>query len=898
MIFGLTSPAHSCNRDGWRPCRRGAAPNPKQLMLLTATISRPQYPATMIDRPRLYRQLDRWPELRAIAILAPTGYGKSSLVSRWVDVSRLAGRVAWLSLHESDGDPRQFARHLAAALDQVFPGALALAWPILQDSQGSVERVLNRLFAALGNGVIAQSGGQHALLVLDDLHRVQSAEVDAAIRLILELGPDTLHLLLLARQRTNLSLARLYAHGQVIALHAADLQFTPGEVLQFLHRHGVDQATEAQAAQLAERCEGWITALQLAVLALRGDGSFADLDQALQGKNLWLADYLTGEVLDRQPPELRRFLLQTSILDGFNAQLCAAVTGDDAAYARLDAIARGDLFLIQLGEGVQWFRYHHLFQEFLQHRLHAEAEPGLVAGLHRRAATWLAQTGDVHSAVRHTLAAGADEEAAALVESKFRATLLQDPYEAQALLRLLPDDLLAQRPRLMLDRCLLAAVQDDSRLARYVAEAERALAGRPPDPDTARRRAELLVLQAGASFIHRDLAAAGEVVRQAAAHHAHLDDVHLALLRFLQMHLYGFTGQDAEMQEAAEAALAACERSHFVQVKVALLREVARWSVKAGNSREANRRLEELFAGSSQKHPAAVRELAFAYLLAVENSYWQNHLEEAQVHLQSVMELAVDLQDPDVAQVCRSLGRMLGAAAEDTDQAVGQIAETYRQFRTPRMADMMLEYETRTLIASGHSDLAWQVTQQCGLNLQNMPLDHVHGRLITYLSAAVAHDIDPPTTGHVLAEALAIVAENKDRFTQLRLLALAAWQQLRTGGAQPARTALEQAAHLARETGYVRVLMNIPDLAAGDFPDDETGDPADQTESFLTKREESVLALLAEGLTYGEIAEELFISIGTIRTHISRIYRKLGVHRRVSAVSRAQELGLLPARSA
>jgi DNA-binding CsgD family transcriptional regulator len=237
---------------------------------------------------------------------------------------------------------------------------------------------------------------------------------------------------------------------------------------------------------------------------------------------------------------------------------------------------------------------------------------------------------------------------------------------------------------------------------------------------------------------------------------------------------------------------------------------------------------------------------------------------------------------------------MLGAPVKYSGEAVEQIAETHRQIRTPRMADMLLEYETRTLIASGRSDLAWQVTQQCGLNLQNMPVNVVHARLITYLSAAVAHGIDPVTTGRVLADTLAMTTEQSARFTQLRLLALTAWQQWKTDGAQAARTALVQAAHLARETGYVRVLMNIPELAAGDFPDDETGDPADQRESLLTKREESVLALLAEGHTYGEIAEELFISIGTVRTHISQIYRKLGVHRRASAVSRAQELGLLP----
>ena len=199
--------------------------DPHPPMFLSPRVSKPTYPATIIDRPRLYRQLDRWPELRAIVIHAPSGYGKSFLVSRWIDHAGLDGCAAWLSLDEGDGDPRQFAQHVAAALDRVVPGALGLAQPILKDSEGSTQRVLMRLFSALWEeaGTGSLTADRQTLLVLDDLHRVQSAEVDAAIRLILEQGPSQLHVLLLTRKRTTLPLARLYAHGKIAVLDAKEV---------------------------------------------------------------------------------------------------------------------------------------------------------------------------------------------------------------------------------------------------------------------------------------------------------------------------------------------------------------------------------------------------------------------------------------------------------------------------------------------------------------------------------------------------------------------------------------------------------------------------------------------------------------------------------------------------
>ena len=300
-------------------------PSGQATMLTNARITKPAYAVGIVDRPRLYRRLDDWRMVRAVAIHAPAGYGKSSLVSRWLDECTPAARVAWLALDADDNDPHFFVGHLAAALDRVAPGVQALIQPILQDSHAPAARAVERLCAALQEN--AGAAPEPILLVLDDLHFVEAPAVHALIAACLEYGPTNLHFILLARRRTALPLARLYAHGKIFALDDEDLRFTEAEVAAYLQGRGFPLPTGAEVAELTARSEGWITALQLAVLTLRERSAVHDLLAVLHGANTWLADFLTDEVLDRQPPELRHFLLQTALLDAFNAELCAAVTG-------------------------------------------------------------------------------------------------------------------------------------------------------------------------------------------------------------------------------------------------------------------------------------------------------------------------------------------------------------------------------------------------------------------------------------------------------------------------------------------------------------------------------------------------------------------------------------------
>jgi LuxR family maltose regulon positive regulatory protein len=633
----------------------------------------------------------------------------------------------------------------------------------------------------------------------------------------------------------------------------------------------------------------------MAVMALRGRGSVAELIDHLRGSSDWLADYLADEVLDQQTPALRRFLLETSILDEFDAQLCAAVTGDDSAYARLDEIARADLFLIQLDAGKRWFRYHHLFQELLQHRLRAQAEAGVVAELHRRAAAWLAGAGEMPTAVRHRLAAGDQDQAAALVESQIGATLLHAPFQARALLALIPHEVLVQRPQLMLDRCRLGQFFDDKDTLPYAEEAARTLQERQSsDPDAARHHAELLVFRSAAYHTHRNVSAAAADFHQAQAHVAHLDEFHRAMLRFVEMALHGYAGRMAEMEQAAEAVLEAFERIGFDLGNVGLRRELAKWSMRAGNSGQATRRFEELFQNRSWDPLNVARELVLSYFPAIQNSYWQNHLAQAQSYQRSALELAVQLQDTDLIHAARCLGRILGEDGEVDRVSPHALSEDLRRVITPGVADLLLDCQTRFLIATGRSDLAWQIVQDSGANLQNLPKNHVHRRMITCLRTHIARGVDLEAITPALAEALAIATEHNHRLDQLQLLALAAWQQLQLGGLEAARETLQQAAQLAQETGYVRVLLDIPALAPADWSDDEAlAASLGEVKGLLTKREHDVLALLAEDLTYAQIGEELVISLSTVRAHVNRIYKKLAVHRRDQAVQRAREFGLL-----
>ena len=460
--------------------------------------------AGFLPRPRVVAHLARGMARGLTLVCTPAGFGKTTLLGDWARRSRRP--VAWLSLDEADNDPARFWRYLAAALDQVRPGVGAPVGALLR---GQEQPPLEAVATALVNELSLAGQGAIAL-VLDDYHLIQAQAVHDSVGFLLERLPPGLRLVLASRADPPLPLARLRARGQLAELRAGDLRFTLEETAAFLREAtGVDLPT-ASVAALQDRTEGWAAGVQLAALSLQGHPDPAGFVDEFSGSHRYVLDYLTEEVLARQPEQVVRFLLETSVLDRLCGGLCDAVTGRTGSQQLLEQVERASLFLQPLDDVRGWWRYHHLFADLLRARLEREV-PVRVPQLHRAAAAWNEQHGFADDAVRHALAAGEVAWAARLVEQHVEALLRRsEGATLHRWLAALPAESLRSRPRLCVAQAISAVVGSNLEAVEpLVAAAERAFAAtghEPHQPSVGRALSGLANLPAVIAFLRAELA--------------------------------------------------------------------------------------------------------------------------------------------------------------------------------------------------------------------------------------------------------------------------------------------------------------------------------------------------------------------------------------------------------
>ena len=393
----------------------------------------------IVSRPRLIERLNEGLHRKLILISAPAGFGKTTLVSEWVEGCERP--TAWLSLDEGDNDPARFLAYLVAALQTIAPTIGEGVLGVLQSPQPPPPEAI---LTAMLNEITTLP--DQFVLVLDDYHVIDAKPVDLALTYLVEHLPPQMHLVIATREDPQLPLARLRARSHLTEVRAADLRFTASEAAAFLNQVMGLNLSAADIAALEDHTEGWIAGLQLAALAMQGHQDVPGFIRAFAGDHRYIVDYLVEEVLQRQPEPVRSFLLQTAILDRLNGPLCDAVTSQEEGNARLEALERGNFFVVPLDDKRHWYRYHHLFAEVLSAQLLAE-QPDQVATLHRRASEWYEQHGSAADAIRHALAAKDFERAADLVELAIPA-MRQSRQEATVLgwLKALPYELLHARP--------------------------------------------------------------------------------------------------------------------------------------------------------------------------------------------------------------------------------------------------------------------------------------------------------------------------------------------------------------------------------------------------------------------------------------------------------------------
>jgi LuxR family transcriptional regulator, maltose regulon positive regulatory protein len=897
-------------------------------LLLETKLHVPRRRRGLVARPRLAERLDRGAEAKLTLVSAPAGFGKTTLLAECLAAAPARERcVAWLSLDPSDNRPAVFWTYLLAALQTVAPeldpgaGALALLQsPAPPPIETVLAAVLNEL-SAIPKDVV---------LVLDDYHVIDAPDVQTGMAFLLDHLPPRLHVVIASRADPPLPLARLRARGELVEIRAADLRFLPDEAAAYLNQVMGLELGHGQLAVLEGRTEGWIAALQLAALSMQGRDDVESFIDSFAGDDRYIVDYLVEEVLQRQPERVRSFLLQTAVLDRLSGPLTDAVTGQDGGKAMLEALDRGNLFLVPLDDRRRWYRYHHLFADVLRGYLREE-QPDRVAILHGRASTWYERNGEPSEAIRHALAANDLARAAGLVEREAQATVRgHQPARLIDWLKPVPDDVIRAMPVLSAYYAAALMVVGEMEAADFrLSDAERWLehpASGMVVLDQAAFRSlpsQVAISRGYLTMAAGDAAAAAEWARRA-LDLLREDDHHLRGNAALVVALAHWARGDlAAAQQFFATGLASLERAGDIVLALTVAYHQGEVLKARGCLVEAARMYERALQLAIEHGDAARPAAANLHFGLSELSCEQGDVERAMHHLQrgealrnSAVGLAAIPYEGCLAQA--RLLRTQGALHRALD-ALDRAERLYVRGGNPDIRPIAA-VKARVWILQGRLREALDWTHAGRLSVDD-ELDYSrefqHITLARVLIAQAERERDGGSTPELdrMLDRLLHAAEAGERTgSVIEILVLQALAHQLRGDLPAALASLERALALAEPEGYVRIFVDegprmahLLEAAArrGIAPSyvrrllAALGEVEDRTPAKrvlvepLSERELDVLRLLRTDLDGPEIARELVVALSTVRTHTKSIYSKLGVNSRRAAVGRAEELGLV-----
>jgi LuxR family transcriptional regulator, maltose regulon positive regulatory protein len=909
------------------------------ITLLETKLYVPRSRRGLVLRPRLSERLDRGAASKLVLVSAPAGFGKTTLLTEWLAArpAALAGErpAAWLSLDRGDNDPASFWAYVIAALRTVASGVGESALALLDAPRPPpIETVLTTLLNDLG----AAAG--EIVLVFDDYHVIEARDVQDGIAFLLGHLPPRLHVVIASRTDPALPLARLRVRGELAEIRAAELRFTADEAAAYLNETMGLQLTARDVAALEGRTEGWIAALQLAALSMQGRDDVAGFIAGFAGDDRYVVDYLAEEVLARQPDRVQAFLLQTSILSRLSGPLCDAVTGQGGGKAMLEALDRGNLFLVSLDDRRRWYRYHHLFADVLQARL-LDEQPGQVPDLHRRASEWYEQNGELSEAVRHALAAGDFERAAGLVELALLA-MRRTRQEARlrGWLEVLPDQVVQVRPvlsayfagvllmggelegvegRLRDAERWLEPATGDSKEPR-VPSAEMVVAD---EEEYRRLPAVIETYRAGLALARGD--ASGTVRHAQRAIELALEDDHLC--RASAAALLGLVYWGSGDLEAGHRGYSACvdglRRAGFVADILGCSIALADIRSTQGRLGEALRTFEQALQLAGEQGGPVLRGTADMYVGMSEIACERDDLHAARQLLLRSQELGEHTGLPQNRYRWRVAMARVAQAEGNLADALGLLDEAEQLYVSDFFPDVrpVPALRARVWIAQGRIGEARGWAREQGLSVDD-DLSYLREfEHITLARLLLARDQGEGTkrSAHEAArllERLQLAAEAGGRTGRvIEILVLRALARQALGDTPAALGFLDRAVTLAEPEGYVRVFADegpaITSLLRTAAKQGTSRDyvrqllaatsgtghdrPAEQVLiEPLSERELDVLRLLGSELDGPAIARELMVSLNTMRTHTKNIYAKLAVTNRRAAVRRAAELDLLP----
>ncbi len=843
-------------------------------------------------------------------ISAPAGSGKTSLLRAWADHLDGAHRLAVVRVRRDQRDAQDFWLALLAAVRHA-PGATSGAEPPAAtpdfNAPAMVDRVLSELAGSRGD----------ITLVIDDLHELNSPETLAQLTRLLTNLPPGVHAVLTTRHDLRLGLHQLRLVGELAEIRAADLRFTERETRELLDASGI-ALSEAGATLLYQRTEGWAAGLRLAVLSLAGHPDPERFVAEFSGTNRAVAEYLIGEMLDRQPGDVQDLLLRTCLLDRVNGELADLLTGRLGSERILLDLEDANAFVVSLDPERTWFRYHHLFGDLLRLELRRTLAEEMPA-LHRRAAEWFSEHGEVLDAIRHTQAAGDWQDAARLLaDQSFSLTLDGYAQTIQALMRAFPPG--ADYPELALVRAGNDLVQGRlDEAAAHLAIAGTYAVTAPPGRQR-RLRVAIAALKLSLARRRGHLAGVVEQVRFLAAPVSGQTDEDIALgsdlravalmnLGTVEAWSLGLPEAERHLQEGAALA----RRIGRPYLEVACLAQLG-FASKIRPFATTQLRCREAIALAEWHGWGTEPVIAPALLTLAGAMIWTGEFDEAERWLQRAVQALQADTGPDIRLLLHQTTGILKAARGRNHEALEEFTAAER-----------LQSRLKGSYALAGQVTGWLLATQARLGMAGEARAALaalsdemagSGEIRNARAVICLTDGDPAAALGAVRDVLDGTAPVIGYVTvvEAQLLAGLAYREL--GDQRAANQAAERALALAEadrlvlpfamtgsrellaalprhQTAHASLLTGILDvLLRGESPATENQTAPPETEE-LSPGELRVLRYLPTNLSRPQIAGELSVSPNTVSTHIRSIYAKLGVRDRSSAVQRARELRLL-----
>ena len=895
----------------------------------------PPFRSEHISRHGLLNKLNNGLHRKLTLISAPAGFGKTMLVSEWVNSLKSKStdsEIVWISLDEQENDPARFLAYLVVALQRIEEIDAQFGEGLLGMLQSPQPLPSREILTSLINKIAVLS--KKIIIVLDDFHVIESQQVHETTAFLLENLPPQIHLVIATRDDPPLPLARIRARGQMTELRAADLRFSSAEISQYLNQAQGLNLSQEDISTLETRSEGWIAGLQLAAISIQGQKDSANGVESFSGRHRFVLDYLIEEVLEQQPESIQRFLLQTAVLNRFTGPLCDALTGQENGQETLEDLERANLFIVPLDDKRQWYRYHHLFADLLRMRLN-QAQSEQFTILYSKASEWFEQNDYPDEAIKYSLRTENHERSTHLLDKYIEQIINRGEYtNAMLWLEKIPEELLHTKP----DLCILNAWYLFSRGHLDAAEnnllaAEKHLPTETSSQNISKNtesiafselRGRVAAVRAFISTFRVDVPAIIQNAHQALDALPKQDLVWRSAVSIALGDAYGITGNMDAAYKARLEALEVVKTTGNIYLTLLSAMKLAVTIRMQGRLQRVVEICEEYNHLVDGMGLSQMEVVGWLYAVWAEALVETGELDEALIKGKHGVKLTADSEDIAMrgwshlclAKILFTRGDFSGAEETIRNMEESMIG----QHMPPYISGGLLAWRARILLTLNKLDAVTQWCETRGLEVGGTINQLNASEYLVFARFLLAREVWGDAF-EVLQQLIAVANAGKWTSIKIEIFVLQALIYQAKGDLEKALTSLNQALTLAEPGGFVSVFVNEgPPLARmlyeaakqntspiyinrllSAFPISETEEDVSQqskdaTEQMiepLSTREIVVLQLLAQGLRRQEIATKLVLSPHTIKSHVRNIYGKLGVNNQMQAVAKARGLGLI-----